>query len=96
MVGVPLTPDSSDATFPQCHEQFTQDLRTSLPSACHWLRPEDVELVGKYPIAAGGVADIWKATYGGRRVVLKSHRRYVTVDDAQVTAVHFIRPTCIE
>ena len=38
-------------------------------------------------MAAGGRADIWNATYGGRKVVLKSYRCYMTSDVVQIAAV---------
>lgn len=38
-------------------------------------------------MAAGGSANIYEATYDGRKVVLKSHRCYVSFDVAQVIAV---------
>lgn len=91
-VRLPPTPHSSHAHLSQSHEQIVRDLRTSLPSVCPRLGPEEVQLVGKYPMAAGGSADIWEATCGGRKVVLKSYRRHVTVDVVEVITVHFIHP----
>ena len=58
-----------------------------MPSACRWLSPEDVKLNGEYQIAAGGFADIWEATHGGRKVILKSYRYSMTSDVTQIVAV---------
>lgn len=81
------TPDSDGMSFPQRYVQVAQDLRSSLPPTCRWLGPEDVDLVGKRPIAAGGFADIYEATHDGRKVVLKSQRCYVAFDVVQTAAV---------
>ena len=58
-----------------------------MPHTCRWLDPEEVKLIGEHPIAAGGFADIWEAMYGGRKVVLKSYRCYMTFDVDKVVAV---------
>jgi len=85
----PPTPDLDDrnAPFPQRHGQAAQNLRSSLPSTCRWLGPEDINLVGEHPIAAGGFADIYEATHNGCKVVLKSYRCYESFDIASVVAV---------
>ena len=66
---------------------MAQDRRSSLPYACHWLGPEDIEIVGERPMGAGGFADIWEGTHNGRKIVLKSYRCYISFDAAQVVAV---------
>ena len=72
----------------QRYAQMAQNLRSSLsPTTCHWLDPEDVNLIGEYPIAAGGFANIYGATYDGRKVILKSYRCYELFDAARVVAV---------
>ena len=80
-----LEPD--DTSLPRRYIQMAQDLRPSLPPTCHWLDPEDIQLVGELPIGAGGFADIYEVIYGGRRAVLKSYRCYISFDVAQVVAV---------
>ena len=82
------TPDSDDGlSLPQHYARTAQDFQLSLPSTCCWLSPKDVDLVDEHPIAAGGFANILEAKYGGRKVVLKSYRCYVSFDVAQVIAV---------
>ena len=81
------TPDSNGLSLPQHYARMAQDLQPSLSSSCRWLSPKDVDLVGEHPIAAGGFANILEAKYGGRKVVLKSYRCYVSFDVAQVIAV---------
>ena len=44
-------------------------------------------------MAAGGFADVWKAMYNGRTVVLKSYRRYMDFDVARVAVVCRTVPT---
>lgn len=82
-----LTPDLDEASLPQRYGQLAQGLRSSLPSTCRWLGPEDINLVGGHPIAAGGFADIYEATHDGLKVVLKSYRCYELFDVAQIVAV---------
>ena len=81
------TSNLNDVALLQRYAQIVQDLRSSLPSSCCWLGPEDVKLVREGPIEAGGFANIWEAAYNGRRVVLKSYRCYTSFDVAQVAAV---------
>jgi len=79
------TPDLNDKSLVQRYGQLVQDLRSSLPSTCRG--PEDINLIGKHPIAAGGFADIYEATLDGRKVVLKSYRCYESFDVARVVTV---------
>jgi len=87
-VGHSPAPDSNERSPSQCYAQMAQDLRPSLQSACPWFSPEDVELIGNHPIAAGGFSDIWEGMYAGRKVVLKSYRCYMSFNVTQVIAVH--------
>ena len=82
-----LSPDSNDISLPRRHARMAQKLRPSLPSTCHWLNPEDVDLIGEHPAGAGASANIYEATHGGRRVVLKSYRRCMLSDVTQTVAV---------
>ena len=81
------TSNLNDVALLQHYAQVAQDLRSSLPSSCRWLRPEVVKLIYEGPIEAGGFANIWEAAYNGRRVALKSYRCYTSFDVAQVAAV---------
>jgi len=85
------TPGLSGASLSQRYAQVVQDLRSSILPATtyHWLDPEHVTLVGEHPIAAGGSSNIWEATHGGRKVVLKSYRYCASSDIAQVIAVRY-------
>ena len=83
-------PDLDNLPLSQYCAQMARELLLSLPSAYHSLGPEDLKLVGKHPMAAGGSADIWEGTHEGRKVVLKSYRCYrVSFDVAQVIAVRY-------
>jgi len=68
---------------------MVQDPQSSLPATCPRLGPEDIKVIGEHPMAAGSFADIWEATYGDRRVVLKSYRRCVTSNVTQIVAVRY-------
>ena len=82
-------PGLNGVSLSQHYARMAQDLRPSLPSTCHWLDPEDVRLVGEQPIAAGGFANIYEATYDSRKVVLKSYRCYVSFDVVQAVTVRY-------
>ena len=84
--GSPTT-DSNDISLSGRHGQMAQNLRSSLPSTCRWLDPEDVDLIGEHPAGAGGSADIHEAIHGGRRVVVKSYRCCMSFDAIQIVAV---------
>ena len=73
---------------------MAQDLQLFLSLSCRCFRPEEVTLIGERPIDAGGFADIYEATHGGCRVVLKSYRCYALFDVAQVAAVRYNRSLC--
>ena len=87
-------PESDGVPPCQHYARIVQDLRSCLPSTCHWLGPEDVNIASERPMAAGGFADIYEATYGGRQVVLKVYRCYVSFDVAQVAAVRCNHSLC--
>ncbi len=40
-----------------------------------------VQKLGRYPVAAGSYADIWKGTFKGGLVALKVHRRFGLPED---------------
>jgi hypothetical protein len=72
---------------PQHYTQMAQGLRSSLPSTCRWLGPEEVKIVGEYPIGAGGFADIWEGTLDGHKVAVKLYRCYMSFNVTEVVAV---------
>ena len=86
--GLPIS-DPDGVTLSQQYARMAQELLPSLLFRYQLLNPHDVNLMGECPIAAGGFADIWEATYAGRKVVLKSYRCYISFDVAQVIAVRF-------
>jgi len=88
------TPDSDDIYLSRHHVQMAQNLRSSLPCTCIWLDPEDVDLIGEHPAGAGGSANVYEGTHGGRRVVLKCHRRCISSDVTRVVAVRCSRSLC--
>jgi len=79
--------DPEDAPPIHRYAQVALQSLSSLPFPCPLLCPEGIELTGECPVAAGGVADIWKAKHGGREVVLKTYRCYRLFDIALVAAV---------
>ena len=79
--------DMEDTIVFQRYAQRAQELLSSFPPSCPSLKPHDLELTGRYPIAAGGFANIWEATYHNRKVVLKSYRHYASLDTSAVDAV---------
>ena len=79
--------DMEDTIVSQRYAQRAQELLSSFPPSCPSLKPHDLELTGRYPIAAGGFANIWEATYHNRKVVLKSYRHYASFDTSAVDAV---------
>ena len=83
------SPDLNGIFLPRRRAQMAQNLRLSLPSTCHWLDSEDVDLIGEHPAGAGASANIYEATHGGRRVVLKSYRRCMLSDVTRAVAVGF-------
>lgn len=62
-------------------------LKSFVPSTCRFLSPEDVTPTGSYPMAAGGFADIWEATYERRKVALKCYRYHSTSNVAHIIEV---------
>ena len=82
-----LAPNLDDICPLQRYVQMAQEHLSPLPSPYRWLGVGDVKLVCGRPIAAGGFADVYEATYDGRNVVLKSYRPYMLFDAAQVVAV---------
>ena len=89
--GSSLTSGLDDATLTKQYAAMAQELLSFLPFPCRLLGPEDIKLVGKYPIAAGRFADLWEGTYNGTKTVLKSYRCYVSFDAARVIAVRYNR-----
>lgn len=85
-IGSSPTP-APDMSHSQRYVRIAQGLRLSLPSACRWLTPEDVDLVGGHPIAAGGDANIWEGMHDGRKVMLKSYCCCVSADVTHVVEV---------
>ena len=80
-------PGSNDMLPSSRYVESAQDLLPSLTSFCLRPSPEGINVVGNYPISAGGFADIWKGTLDGRRVALKSYRCYMSSDVDEVITV---------
>ncbi|KAF9647214.1 kinase-like protein [Thelephora ganbajun] len=78
--------DLDSITLLQRYAQIAQELLPSLPSSCPPLSPDDVKLTDERPVAAGWFVDIFEATYGNRKVVLKAYRCYTSFDVARVVA----------
>ena len=83
-----LTSDLNHTSLTQYYAQVTRDLRSSLPSTCHWFGPADIALTREHPIASGQLANVYEAKHDGRPVMLKFYRCYVSkFDIAQIVAV---------
>ena len=54
--------------------------RPSLPSHYRWLRQEDLRVVAKRPIIAGGFADVIVGEMDDQKVAIKSYRCYESAD----------------
>ena len=83
-------PDLDSAYISQHYMQMAQNILTSLLLPCPILSPHNVKLAEEHPIAAGGFANIWKATYAGGEVVLKSYRCYKSFNVTQVITVRWV------
>ena len=96
-VGSSPTPALSDISISQHYAkvaQMVQELRLSMPFTCPWLDPQDIKLVGMWPIGVGDFTDIWEATCDSRKVLLKSYRCRDSSDDAKIAAVCSNRSLC--
>ena len=51
-------------------------LQPLLPGSCEWLGRGALEVIGEHPVDAGGVADVWVARVGDRKVAIKAYRCY--------------------
>lgn len=68
-----------DKGLPYDHySEAVRRLRPLFPPTCTFLEAGDVKEVGNVPTCAGGSADIWEVTIGGRRFFQKSYRCYET------------------
>ena len=53
---------------------LVRHLKPLLTVSCEWLEQGVLEFVGKHPVAAGGVADVWVGRMGSRKVAIKVYR----------------------
>lgn len=68
--------------------RLVRELRSSLQPTHAWLNPADVMITGKYPVAAGGFADVLEGVLlDGRKIIVKSYRRYVVFDHTRVISI---------
>ena len=58
-----------------------------LPPGCRRLGQQDLNIVGTYPIDAGGFADVWAGEMGDQRVAIKSYRHCESTGCALVCMV---------
>ena len=69
---------------PETQHEYLRDLvlrlQESLPVGFQQLDQGVLEVVGRFPVGAGGVADIWLGMMGNRKVAIKSYRRYSSSD----------------
>ena len=76
-----------DASPQRHHFDLTQQFRPVLSSICNWLEEEDVQIIGGWPISAGGYTDLWRGSVDSRWVAIKSYRRYLSFDLPRVFLV---------
>lgn len=69
------------------HERNSEVIRQLTPSKFTSFGGEEPKVIGNTPIGAGGYANIWEATLGGRAVVLKSYRFYEVGDIGHASQV---------
>ena len=91
-VRCPPRSDLDGETLSKKHARIAQEILPPLLSHYPLLNPHDAQLNCERPVAAGGFADIWEATYAGRKVVLKSYRCYMSFDVAQIATVRCDHP----
>ena len=78
----PLSPTGS--TFPsgaaqndsRTYYDLAQRLQKLTPQNLNWLGPDDVQIIDTAPFASGGFCDVWKGSFQGRPVAIKSLRCY--------------------
>lgn len=70
-------------------------LRGSLPTDCERLDQGNLDVVGQFPVAAGGMADVWEGRIGQRKVAIKSYRCYSSSDRLPTDVVSGSRPLYI-
>ena len=66
---------------------MTGRLRSSLPTNCLLLSPEDLKVAGTLPIDAGGFADILFGELGDQKIAIKSYRHCASTDYTQIYRV---------
>lgn len=49
-------------------------LRPLLPGGCEWLGQGALDVIGEFPIGAGGIAEVWAGKMGSRKVAIKVYR----------------------
>ena len=70
-------------------------LRPLLPDSCRWMEQGALGIVGAYPFAAGGIADVWVGIMGDRKVAIKSYRCYSSSDYLSIYVVSGTPLRCI-
>ena len=87
-----VSPSASGSSKKSTRDNFlrmSRKLRSSKPSACHWIDPEDIERRCQTIIHFRGFAEIWEVTYDDRKVVLKT---YFYRKNEEVPHVVAVRP----
>jgi serine/threonine protein kinase len=65
---------------------FVRQLQSALPGGCV-LEAAALKVIGKHPIDAGGVADIWEGAMGNCKVAVKSLRHSLSSDYSKICTV---------
>ena len=82
----PVPVIDNDLPYDRYSEAVRQLCLLLLPT-CPSFEPGEVRVVGDTPIAAGGFADIWRATCDATSIVQKSYRCYETGDVGSISQV---------
>lgn len=68
-----------------------RDLEQFLPKGCEHLGPEDLKIIGSFPVDAGGFADVWLGERNGIAVAIKHYRHNASSDLPSIYLVSGVR-----
>jgi len=90
-------PPISAAALPEHLFDLVLHLHPSLPTSCRWLEQGALEVVGEFPVDAGGIADIWAGMMDNRKVAIKVYRFCSSSDwlpNCTVSRTYLWHPPC--
>ena len=91
-------PSELNQDDPHFFYKLAQRLRQLLPSFLNWLGSGDVQILETSAFASGGFAELWRGSFQGQLVAIKSLRRYSSqdFDSAEVGIVSSYQPVRLE